>query len=415
MPEPGMGANNDHGSSSAGNSFGGAGGGVGNNDTNASANDTTADSISNSNTTADNLSSESSDSDSPTTAESLASSPTTADTLSDTPTHSYDEVPSVAVSLDVSTDTPEESTTSATKGPEPETAPQLPDGVPEEYAELFGVAPKPTGGVDAVWANGDGTYSSSDGSTYNPATREGTYDPGEDSFAVTRSSTGITLDGDIVTTTERSSHPDRVRTSESLALVQHDPHNVAKAYGNRFAFDQYNNPNMDSIRDVALMQVAAATNQPIAGRYPGENMAYFGVVPPTAHLARSMRFARRTQQELISQLPPRTKITASDVVNITRRRDASLAWLETGNNRAGLAHITSRHGDDFVASGIPRVQIPNAVSTAVETGRVVGYQGKGAGRPVVEYEFNGATHRMAVTVSNNGFIVGANPASMPKH
>jgi len=288
MPEPGMGANNDHSTSST-SSMGG-GGDSGTHDSSSSSNDTTADTLSKSNTTADTLSSGSTNSNnnSPTTAESLANSRTTGDTLSSTPTHSYDEVPSIAVSLDPPTSRP----TTAGETKSIDASAQLPDGVPNEYAELFGAKPNPIGGVDAVWANGDGTYSSSDGSTYDPSTGKGTYDAGEDSFAVTRTSVGLTLDGDLVSITERERHPDRVRTSESLALVQHDPQNMAKAYGNRAAFDYYNNPNMDSIRDSALMQAAARANEPVSGRYPGENMAYIGVMPLTAHLARSIRVLR---------------------------------------------------------------------------------------------------------------------------
>ncbi|ASA57894.1 hypothetical protein [Vibrio gazogenes] len=36
-------------------------------------------------------------------------------------------------------------------------------------------------------------------------------------------------------------------------------------------------------------------------------------------------------------------------------------------------------------------------------------EGEGTGRPIYEYQFNGQTHRTAITVGNNGFIVGANP------
>jgi hypothetical protein len=48
--------------------------------------------------------------------------------------------------------------------------------------------------------------------------------------------------------------------------------------------------------------------------------------------------------------------------------------------------------------------------TAVLTGHQVGVQGT---RPVYEFVFGGETHRMSVTVGSNGFIVGANPRSLP--
>jgi hypothetical protein len=47
---------------------------------------------------------------------------------------------------------------------------------------------------------------------------------------------------------------------------------------------------------------------------------------------------------------------------------------------------------------------------AVVNGNVVGTQGT---RLVYELQFAGKTHRIAVTVADNGFIVGANPVSLP--
>ena len=104
------------------------------------------------------------------------------------------------------------------------------------------------------------------------------------------------------------------------------------------------------------------------------------------------------------------KYNADDVVDIRRTSDGKNVFLETGNENAGLRHITSRHADDFANKGILEHQIPDAVMTAVTRGKVVGYQGKGKGRPIYEFSFNGQTQRMAVTVGDNGFIVGANPA-----
>jgi len=101
MPEPGMGASNDHSSSNVGNNFGGGfGGGDWGSNNSTSSNNTTAENLSSSNTTSDNLASNSSNSDlySPTTAESLANSPTTADTLARAPERSYYGIPTSAES-----------------------------------------------------------------------------------------------------------------------------------------------------------------------------------------------------------------------------------------------------------------------------------------------------------------------------
>ena len=35
-------------------------------------------------------------------------------------------------------------------------------------------------------------------------------------------------------------------------------------------------------------------------------------------------------------------------------------------------------------------------------------------RPIYEFTYNGTRQRVAITVSNNGYIVGANPRSLPK-
>jgi len=156
-------------------------------------------------------------------------------------TGTYDEVPSVAVSryeASVEIELPE------TETDEPEPKPSLPEGVPNEYAEYFGATPNPTGGVDAIRSNPDGSFTSSDGSTYNPATGEKSYDVAEDSFAVP-SKYG----------TQMEKHPDRVRSGEALAVVEADPNNMAKAHGNQAAFDYYSNPNIDSIREQAYDQV----------------------------------------------------------------------------------------------------------------------------------------------------------------
>ena len=107
-----------------------------------------------------------------------------------------------------------------------------------------------------------------------------------------------------------------------------------------------------------------------------------------------------------------TKITPENVVDI-RKINGKTVWLETGTasgpKPAGLAHITADHGKDFANKGISENQIPDALFAALDKGKVVGYQGKGTGRPIYEFQYNGKTHRAAITVGDNGFIVGANP------
>lgn len=54
------------------------------------------------------------------------------------------------------------------------------------------------------------------------------------------------------------------------------------------------------------------------------------------------------------------------------------------------------------------------VLKAVAEGMIVRYQGKGTGRPIYETVINGEVHRLAITVSSDGFMVGANPAGRVK-
>lgn len=111
---------------------------------------------------------------------------------------------------------------------------------------------------------------------------------------------------------------------------------------------------------------------------------------------------------LLNELSSRDiKYTPDNIVRIAKNADGRIYFLETGNSKAGLRHIVDGHGTDFARRGISESQIPDAVITAITRGSVVGHQGR---RPIYEVEFNGQIHRIAVTSSNNGFIVGANPA-----
>jgi filamentous hemagglutinin len=102
-----------------------------------------------------------------------------------------------------------------------------------------------------------------------------------------------------------------------------------------------------------------------------------------------------------------TRITPENVVDI-RSINGRTVWLETGNSNAGLRHIVGEHGPEFAQRGIPEAEIPDVLFAALQRNNVVGYQGRGTGRPIYEFEYGGQTHRLGVTVGDNGFIVGAN-------
>lgn len=95
-----------------------------------------------------------------------------------------------------------------------------------------------------------------------------------------------------------------------------------------------------------------------------------------------------------------------DIVAIGRNGAGDVIFLENGNSRAGLLHITERHAGDFANVGVPENKVGALVFTAVTQGTEVGAQRT---RPIYEVEFEGRTYRLAVSVGSNGFIVGANP------
>ncbi|MEV4874703.1 RICIN domain-containing protein [Streptomyces cyaneofuscatus] len=84
-----------------------------------------------------------------------------------------------------------------------------------------------------------------------------------------------------------------------------------------------------------------------------------------------------------------------------------LAWLEKGNVNAGLVHIVFRHAGEFATAGVRVEDIPALVKAALTQGTRVGTQG--TGRPIYEVAFNGKTQRVAVSVGDNGYVIGANP------
>ena len=107
-------------------------------------------------------------------------------------------------------------------------------------------------------------------------------------------------------------------------------------------------------------------------------------------------------------------ISPDKVVGITKDPDGKIVWLETGQSGergSGLAHIIEEHGKQFNGKGISNSELPEYLLQAVSTGKIVGKQGT---RPIYEFTYNGTRQRVAITVSENGYIVGANPRSMPK-
>ncbi|WP_433796357.1 WXG100 family type VII secretion target [Actinoplanes sp. CA-252034] len=103
------------------------------------------------------------------------------------------------------------------------------------------------------------------------------------------------------------------------------------------------------------------------------------------------------------------KHTPEGIVDIRRTSSGKIVFMENGNSVAGLTHILERHGPEFRAAGIPDEKVPDLVMSAITDGKHVGDQVTGRGsRPIYEVLFEGQTYNVAVTVSDNGFVVGAN-------
>ena len=117
-------------------------------------------------------------------------------------------------------------------------------------------------------------------------------------------------------------------------------------------------------------------------------------------------------KSLVDQLQKEgIKHNPDNILRIGQVSNGRIVFLETGNNTAGLQHIVKAHGSDFTNRGILIEQIPDLVMKALSDNNIIGFQG--ANRPIYETIFNGTKQLIAITVGNNGYIVGANPASLP--
>ncbi len=171
--------------------------------------------------------------------------------------------------------------------------------------------------------------------------------------------------------------------------------------------------------NVLSMPLMRTGNELLDGNY-GCALLYFGLdvveVGPAIHVAvfpkvTGVGASAPTRASLLEELAQgRVKHTPENVIAIAKDASGKVVFLEKGGAKAGLQHIVQEHGAQFAQQGIAEAQIPDAVMAAVTRGKQVGMQGA---RPIFEVEFNGKTHRIAVDVSSNGFIVGANPTSLP--
>ena len=185
----------------------------------------------------------------------------------------------------------------------------------------------------------------------------------------------------------------------------------------------------EALKAAKLVEDAIKTGRG-AEKLLGDLKKLFGEKPSAADLANpdslagmalrlSERMADRAKAANSVDLDLVRKLEASganfnraDVVMAVRypRPGVPVAWLELGTHKSGLIHIIFRHAGEFIERGVASEDIPKLLNKALSEGKIVGQQGADGGRPIYETVYNGTTQRVAITVGDNGFIVGANPA-----
>ena len=161
------------------------------------------------------------------------------------------------------------------------------------------------------------------------------------------------------------------------------------------------------------VQQTGDENNGIMKAQPGD-ADFVGPVKPEDNLS-SENHNSLINPNLLHELSERNeKFNAEDVVAIAKNKEGQIIWLENGKGNAGLLHILGRHKKEFAERGVSENKIPEYLLKAVSEGKIIGYQGRSKTRPIFEFEYDGETQHVAITIGSNGFIVGANPCSVKK-
>jgi filamentous hemagglutinin len=174
-----------------------------------------------------------------------------------------------------------------------------------------------------------------------------------------------------------------------------------------------NDPNLaaqsllDSFKEFAVPQLAGYAVGGALGAYINEARAiYAGIRAGGSDIAQVSVDAAMLNELAANGI----KFSPENVLATVRTGSGQVVFLEAGNSRSGLQHIVEEHADDFANIGVARADIPGILVQAITEGKIVGYQGAGFGRPIYQTSVNGEPQRLAITISRNGYIVGANPA-----
>lgn len=160
-----------------------------------------------------------------------------------------------------------------------------------------------------------------------------------------------------------------------------------------------------------LGQMAPRLESALRGRRLGEAKDIFSQL--VNRLGDAHRLARQRTEMLSEMTRNGVRYNADELVQVSRRQgDNKVVFLENGRlqpKASGLAHIIAEHASNFADKGIRQSEIPDLLMAALTRGRPVGVTG--TDRTVYQVVFNGRTQNVGINVSNNGYIVGANPVS----
>lgn len=119
----------------------------------------------------------------------------------------------------------------------------------------------------------------------------------------------------------------------------------------------------------------------------------------------------KEERELMDEVKARgDKISEKDVIFITKDKNGKIVWLEKGKLKSesskpsGLKHIIEKHASELKKNGISINRMPELIKKAVEEAKIVGISG--VDRPVYETTFNKQIVHLAITIGDNGYIVG---------
>ena len=113
-------------------------------------------------------------------------------------------------------------------------------------------------------------------------------------------------------------------------------------------------------------------------------------------------------KKLIQELREKgVKFTEENLMWLFKNKDGKIIFLEKGKNSGGFQHIL-KHKEEFLDKGVFEEDLAEFIMESLKNGKIVGKEGS---RFVYEYIYKGIKQTTAITVSSNGFVVGANPVS----